>query len=217
MDNGSTGTTTRVVVVDDHVMFAEGMKLALDQSDDVEVVGSASSVQEAVSVARVHRPDVLVMDYRLPDGTGIDAALRIREDLPTVQTVLVTGSVTDHILRQAVQTGCAGLLHKGEALSDVVRAVRAAQKGDLMISPGVVGRIHARPGGAPATVTDRQREVLLELARGRSASELADELSISYHTARNHIRDTLERLGARSQLEAVVTALRQGVISMGEL
>lgn len=216
-DADITGHATRVLIVDDHQMFAEGLGMALERADGLEVVATASSVQDAVSLARIHRPDVVVVDYRLPDGTGIDAVERFREDLPRVRVVLVTGSVTDHVLREAIETGCHGLLHKGEAISEVVRAVRAAANGDLMLSPGIIDRV--RPGSMTrtASLTARQREVLVGIARGQTAHELAADLSISYHTARNHIRDTLERLDARNQLEGVVTALREGVISLEDL
>ena len=216
-DPDTNGHATRVLIVDDHQMFAEGLGMALERAEGLEVVATASSVQDAVSLARIHRPDVVVVDYRLPDGTGIDAVERFREDLPRVRVVLVTGSVTDHVLREAIETGCHGLLHKGEAISEVVRAVRAAANGDLMLSPGIIDRV--RPGSITrtASLTARQREVLVGIARGQTAHELAADLSISYHPARNHIRDTLERLDARNQLEGVVTALREGVISLEDL
>jgi len=212
-----SGHDTRVVVVDDHQMFAEGLGMALGRAEGLEVAGTAGTIDEAVSLVRIHRPEVVVIDYRLPDGTGIEAVEKFRVDVPAVRIVLVTGSVTDHVLREAIETGCHGLLHKGEAISEVVRAVHAAANGDLMLSPGIIDRVRPGTMAGTTTLTSRQREVLVGIARGRTAHELASELSISYHTARNHIRDTLERLDARNQLEGVVTALRQGVISLEEL
>lgn len=211
------GHDTRVVVVDDHQMFAEGLAMALGLAEGLDVVGTAGSVEEAVSMVRVHRPEIAVIDYRLPDGTGIEAVEQFRRDVPAIRVVLITGSVTDHVLREAIESGCHGLLHKGEAISEVVRAVHAAAHGDLMLSPGIIDRVRPGTMAGTTTLTARQREVLVGIARGQTAHELASDLSISYHTARNHIRDTLERLDARNQLEGVVTALRQGVISLEEL
>lgn len=212
----STGIAViRVLIVDDHEMVAQGLSEVLAAEEDIDVVGRAGTVRDAERMAAQLSPDVVVMDYRLPDGDGLTATASIRERDPDTAVVMVTASDHDTVVAAAVQAGCAGFVTKDRAAKDVVAAVRTAARGEAGFPAAVLARLvtrgqpAARPKGA---LTPRELEVLQLLADGLSTRAIADRLTLSMSTVRNHAQNILSKLDAHSKLEAVSVAMRQGIV-----
>lgn len=208
-----------VLIVDDHEMVADALRQALDRTDDVHVVGCAPTVAECLDMAREHNPDLVLMDYRLPDGTGVEATRQLLADFPELIVVMLTGSADAPTASAALEAGCIGFVSKDESVNDLVRSIRKAVAGEVVVPPELVPALvaHLRPGQAVigTDLTEREREVLALLARGRSTDEIVAELVLSPHTVRNHIRNVLTKLNAHSRLEGVAIAGRAGIISLG--
>jgi DNA-binding NarL/FixJ family response regulator len=208
-----------VLIVDDHEMVADALRQALERTDDVRVVGSAATVAECLRTAQQHSPDLVLMDYHLPDGTGVDATRQLLANFPELIVVMLTGSADAPTASAALAAGCTGFVSKDESVHDLVRSIRKAVAGEVVVPPGLVPALiaHVRPGrtGIGADLTEREREVLSLLARGRSTDEIVAALALSPHTVRNHIRNVLTKLNAHSRLEGVAIAGRAGIISLG--
>jgi DNA-binding NarL/FixJ family response regulator len=215
-ENTGPNNKIRVLVTDDHAMFAQGVVRSLQEHDDIVVVGTAGSVEESVAAARMHKPDVVLMDYELPDGTGVDAAERIKTELPETKVVMVTSYTDETVLVRAIEAGCSGYVTKHKVIEEVVSAVRAAAAGEALISPAMLARLlpKLRPTkrGVGADLTSREIEVLTLLAEGLANQSIADKLVISVHTVRHHVQNIITKLQAHSKLEAVATAAREGII-----
>ena len=210
----------RVLVVDDHAIVAEGLELALGRDPTIHVVGVASTAAEAVSMAREARPDVVLMDQHLPDGTGTEAAALIRDDLPETAIVMLTGDNDERVLLAAIESGACGYLLKSNAAPQVIDAVHRAAEGEMLIPAavlaGLLGRQRReRTTGRPHLVeplTQREQEVLDLMARGMDNRVIADHLIISYTTVRTHVHNVLSKLGAHSKLEALARANEYGLL-----
>ncbi|HEX3607057.1 MAG TPA: response regulator transcription factor [Candidatus Dormibacteraeota bacterium] len=210
-----TDKRIRVLLVDDHAMVAEGFRRLLDATGDIEVVAMASTAVAAAEAAVEHRPDVVLMDYRLPDGPGTAAAARIRAEVPGARVIMLTGSDEPDALRAALAAGCVGYLEKTGPLDRLPAAIRAAAAGESVISPHHLAQLSAEPA-APAPrhllLTRRELEILRLVAEGMSNQMIADAAVVSIHTVRTHIQAILEKVGAHSKLEAVTIARRQGLL-----
>jgi DNA-binding NarL/FixJ family response regulator len=206
----------RILIVDDHVMVSEGLANLLGAEADMAVVAAVPRADDAIVAARRYRPDVVLMDYELPDGSGIDAAASILDEAPDTQVVMLTGSTNEAVLLAALQCGCAGFVTKHKATEEVVSAVRAAHSGEAVISPAMLARLLStlthRSARRTRALTSREKEVLGLLARGLSNAEAADHLFLSVHTIRHHVQNILAKLGAHSKLEAVSIAMREEII-----
>jgi len=213
---GAGSAHTRVLVVDDHDLVAESLTRSLNAEPDLVVVGTAQSKQRALEAARELRPDVVVMDYRLPDGTGAEATALIKAELPATEVVVLTGAASGASLADALEAGCSGFVAKEGRFEELVHTIRAVVAGEVRVPLGLVEDLaaHLRPrsAGLGADLTPREREVLALLAVGSSTSQIVDALTVSIHTVRNHIRNILTKLNARSRLEAVAIATRIGVL-----
>jgi DNA-binding NarL/FixJ family response regulator len=211
----------RVLLVEDHPFFAHAVEQYLTQSG-VEIVGSAQTKAEAVLLARDRSPDVLLMDYHLPDGTGAETAAIVRADSPRTVVVMLTGDETEDAMLDAVEAGASGFLSKGERPEIVRDAVERASRGEMLIDGAVLARLvatrHARAAAAETrkraieTLTRREREVLALLAQGADNAAIATKLSVAIATVRTYVQSVIEKLGAHSKLEAVVRASELGVI-----
>jgi DNA-binding NarL/FixJ family response regulator len=204
----------RVLLVDDHEMVAESFRRVLDAQHDIEVVGVRGSADAAVSAATELRPDVVIMDYVLPDTDGVWAATQIRSVLPDAKVVLLTGSGMPEVLDLALGAGCAGYLEKTSALHELAPAVRAAAAGELVLSPEQAVR-HIRDRSlrpATVTLTAREVEVLRLVSEGLSNKAIAVRLTLSLNTVRTHVQRVLMKLEAHSKLEAVAIARRSGLL-----
>lgn len=206
----------RVLIVDDHQVLSQGLAAVLGAQEDLDVVGIAPSVEEAVGSVRRNRPDVVLMDYELPDGDGVEATRAIKEIRPETKVVMLTSFTDDAVLVQAIEAGCSGYITKHKAIEEVASAVRAAEAGEALISPSMLARLlpKLRRGGRGlgADLTSREREVLGMLAEGMSNAAIADKMVISLHTVRNHVQNVLTKLHAHSKLEAVAVATREGLL-----
>lgn len=204
-----------VLVVDAHEMVAEGLSQALDLRDDLEVVGRAGTAGEAIRLVARLAPAVVVMDHRLPDQDGLMVTRVIHDEHPGTRVVLVSAASHVTVVAAAVEAGCAGFVHKHQPVREVVDAVRAAASGRVAFPVDVLhGLLPGQRGGASLALTPREMEVLALLAEGASTGDIAERLVVSVNTVRNHVQHVLEKLGAHSKLEAVVTALRHGVLEL---
>lgn len=209
----------RIVIIDDHEVVALGLKALLSDEDDFSVVGTATTVQQAQEVLAEVSPDVALVDYRLPDGSGIDviAALRSVENPPGV--VMVTAAADRRVMSQALDAGCLGFLSKNADHADLVACVRAAAKGESHFTSDVVrhlSELRRYEQFDADDLSDREAEVLQLSAYGKSPEDIAVELFLSLHTVRNHIRNAMNKLHAHSKLEAVVKASRLRLISLDD-
>jgi DNA-binding NarL/FixJ family response regulator len=204
----------RTLIVEDHPMVAEGFARLLSDQDDIEVVGIASSVEDGFRRARADRPDVVVLDQTLPGGRGTDLAVRILEVVPDLAVVIVSGLSEEALVADVVDAGCAGLVSKVKAGSELVRAVRAAAGGETFLSAEAVRHLGARRSGRypGSDLSPREIEVLQCLADGLSNQAIGQRLFLSPNTVGNHLQRIMLKLDAHSKLEALVVALRYGLV-----
>lgn len=211
------GRPIRVLLVEDHDMVAEAIRLALERSPDLQVVGHASSVASALTDARRCEPDVVLMDRRLPDGDGITAIADLLALTPDVRVLVLAGEGSGSVAARVAETGGAGLILKARGLSELEEAVRRVAAGEVVFSPDLLGdvleRLAGRSQNVGANLTPREREALQLLGEGRTTTEISDQLGVALNTGRNHVQRVLEKLGARSQLEAVTIARREGLLT----
>jgi DNA-binding NarL/FixJ family response regulator len=217
--------TVRLVIADDEAMVRSGLALVLDGEDDIHVVAEAADGEEAIAQTRRHRPDVLLMDIRMPGLDGIAAAERmLEEDLPTRVLLLTTFDHDDYLFR-ALRAGTSGFLLKSAPAEELVRAIRVVAAGDALLAPAVTQRVIAEFAERPARrdappreldeLTPREREVLVLLARGMTNAEIAKELFVSDATVKTHVARVLMKLGARDRVQAVIFAYESGVVLPG--
>ncbi len=208
----------RVVVVDDHALVRESISLALEHSRGIAVVGTAGSPAEALTVIEHTEPHVALVDYALDGITGVDLAKDLHERHPALRTVILTASDSAQVAAEAVAAGCAGFVHKHSDLADLAAGLRRVHEGDALFdSQTLASAINwlNRPPPPAVDLTEREAEVLQFLAEGHSTLEISDALGLSHHTVRNHVRNILTKLDARSQLEAVVIGASAGVVEVG--
>ena len=209
-----------MVVVDDHSMVAEGLSLIISAQSDMSFVGVASTVAEALLLVERERPQVVLMDYHLPDGDGVDAAAQILARWPKTNVVMLTGGSAKDLLARSIEVGCVGLLAKNRPGKDIIAAVRSASRGEPVLRTdeltSLLGRVRNPPKQPAQWLTTRELEVLQLLAEGRSTDDIVRDLFISVHTVRNHVRNILFKLNAHSKLEAVAMAVRDGIVARGE-
>jgi two-component system nitrate/nitrite response regulator NarL len=212
----------RVLLVEDHQLVAEGIQALLDREADIKVIGVAGTVKDAVAMSAADSPDVVIMDFRLPDGTGAQAGESIRTMHPYPSLVFVSGDDSEDALLLAVQAGASVFLPKSRASTDVVTAVRKAADGEMMIPATQLAdllvrareRSHeeAERSRLRAEFTPREREVLLLMAEGLDNKTIGRELGLRVTTIRSYVQDILEKLDAHSKLEAVATAARHDLL-----
>jgi DNA-binding NarL/FixJ family response regulator len=206
------GSDVRVVVVDDHATVSELLARALDGEPGLACVGTASTAALAQALVAAEEPDAVVMDVQLGADDGIDTTALLLARHPGLRVVILTARTDQDLVQRAAAAGACALLPKNGSLDDLLRALRTADRGGLMVHPQLLRRlVTGRQQGAPA-VTERELEVLRLLHEGRKARDIAQLLTISEHTARGHIKKVLQKLGAHSQLEAVAVAVRLGML-----
>jgi DNA-binding NarL/FixJ family response regulator len=206
----------RVLVVDDHDLVAEALVRALAREPDLFVVGRAGSVDAAIRAARQFHPDVVLMDFQLPDGDGTDATAVIKQELPETEVVMLTGLAEGPVLASALESGCSGFVAKGGDFRELPAAIRGVLAGEVRVPPGMISELAAslrpRPTAPGSELTKRELEVLTMLVAGMSTKAIVQKLVLSIHTVRNHIRNILTKLHAQSRLEAVAIATREGLV-----
>lgn len=215
-----------VGVADDQHLVRAGFRALLESEPDLRVVGEAATGREAVALATRERPDVLLMDIRMPDGDGLWATRRIVEtpSLEGCHVVVVTTFELDEYVAEAIIAGASGFLVKDTEPADLLRSVRVAAAGDALLSPGVTRRLLERvatglrppdDAGRLAVLTDREREVLALVAGGLTNEEIAQRLVVSPLTAKTHVSRILTKLGARDRVQLVVLAYEIGIVRPG--
>jgi DNA-binding NarL/FixJ family response regulator len=215
----------RVLVVDDQELVRAGFCVILDAADGIAVVGEARDGAEAVAKAGEHRPDVVLMDIRMPGMDGLEAARIITAMPDPPKVVMLTTFDLDDYVYEALRSGATGFLLKDSPRADLVAAIRAAAAGDALLAPSVTRRLieafarrPAETAPAPsrlASLTARERDVLLLLARGRSNSEIATALFVSEATIKTHVGNVLAKLGLRDRIQAVILAYETGIVVPG--
>nr|WP_225440418.1 response regulator transcription factor [Amycolatopsis eburnea] len=205
----------RVLLVEDHDMVAEALQQALDRADGITVVGRARSRAEALADVGEHEPHVVLLDRRLSDGDALGAIADLAAG--GARVLVLTGEATPAIAAQVAKAGGAGLLFKSSQLGVLESAVREVAAGGVVFEPellpGVLDRLAGRIPAVGRTLTARERETLGLLGEGATTDEISLRLGVSRNTTRNHVQRVLEKLGARSKLEAVAVARREGLIS----
>ena len=221
--------TARVLVVDDQAMVRAGFAALLDAQPDITVVGQAADGEEGVRLAAETMPDVVLMDVRMPVLDGIEATkamLAPGRPLPLPKIVMLTTFDVDDYVLDALRAGASGFLLKDALPDDLVEAVRIVARGDALLAPSVTRRLIERFAGRPTgttaigsdldVLTDREREVLREVAQGRSNSEIAAVLFIAEQTVKSHVSRVLTKLGLRDRAQAVVVAYEAGLVVPGD-
>ena len=197
-------------------MFTELLVQLLREHDDIEVCGVATTANEGFELSQRERPDVVVLDYQLPDDSGAVLAKRLRADRPDIGLVMLTGFEDEATMRESIAAGCSGFVTKDRAVDELVDAVRVVATGGAAISPALLSRLlptFQAPGDGPTSLTARELEVLQLLADGVSNVDIAAQLFISRNTVRNHVQRVIVKLGVHSKLEAVAVASRVGLVS----
>ena len=213
-----TETPIRVLIVDDHQVVRAGLRVFLDLLDDIEVVGEASDGSEGVAMARRLTPDVVLMDLLMPRMDGITAIGRIREELPDVEVVAMTSFIEEEKVTAALEAGAAGYLLKDAAADEVASAIRDAHDGNVHLDPAVARllaqRMRRRPAEEEAAepLTEREKDVLRLLGKGRSNKEIAAELFITERTARTYVSNILGKLGLASRTQAALWAVEHHLV-----
>jgi DNA-binding NarL/FixJ family response regulator len=207
----------RVLVVDDHQIFAESLVRLLERSQRLEVVGTAGTVATAVALAVRCNPDVVLMDFTLPDGDGDTAAAQIKTLMPAVGVIMLTACTGDAALVRAIAAGCSGFVRKDDAVDTLLAAIVAAHEGEMIDHPAdlasLLRQLKPTDRGLGGDITPREREILELTASGLINKQIARHLGLRLNTVRNHSQSILQKLQAHSRLEAVATAVREGIIS----
>jgi NarL family two-component system response regulator YdfI len=212
----------RVLIVDDHEVVREGMRMILEAEQDFEVVGEASDGIEAVALVEKEKPDVVLMDLRMPRMDGLEALERIRSNWPDVAVVILTTYDEDDLMLRGLKAGARGYLLKDTSRGTLFNALRAAARGETLLMPEVIERVlsEARPKSSLSdtsaeqgvTLTEREREVLSGVAQGETSRKIALNLGITERTVKAHLASIFNKLGVDSRAAAVAAAIQQGLL-----
>lgn len=216
----------RVLVADDHRLFRQGIRSLLEEADDIQIVGEAKDGLEAVQKADVLEPDVVLMDVHMPAASGTEATQQILATHSDVRIIMLTVSEEDDDLFAAVRAGAVGYLLKNVDVDELVDAIHRAYAGEAMLSPVMAAKLmrefraaepEQRVGPAPdELLTNRERDVLRELATGATNREIAEQLMISTHTVKTHVRHILKKLDVENRAQAAAYAAQHDLISTGD-
>lgn len=208
---------TKVLLIDDHELIRQGLAGAFAQADGFEVVGQAGSVADGLDLAESLIPDVVVVDVRLPDGSGLDVVRTLRKQRPEVGLVVLTMYAGDEQLFAAMDAGASGFVGKDSPTSTVIAAARQAAVAPLSFTcAGLADAMVRRMSSRAPRLSDRERQVLDLLAEGLGVSAIAAKLFLSESTSKSHIGHIYDKLGAANRAQALVTAMRLGLISASE-
>lgn len=220
------GEAIRILIADDHELFRRGLRMVLEDEDDIDVVGEVGDGASAVQLAVDEAPDVMVMDVRMPQLSGIEAAIRVKESLPHTKILMLTISDEEDDLYEAIKAGANGYLLKEISIDEIGNAVRSVHAGQSLISPSMASKLlnefasmikreEEEKEQVPAPkLTPREMEVLEHVAKGMNNREIAKALFISENTVKNHVRNILEKLHLHSRMEAVVYAVREKLLEI---
>jgi DNA-binding NarL/FixJ family response regulator len=217
--------TVRVLIVDDQPMIRVGIRMIIESTDDLAVVGEAANGDAAIVQARAANPDVILMDVQMPILDGIEATIRLRSEHIRAHIIILTTFERDDYLFGALAAGASGFLLKNSPPEELLRAIRTVAAGDALLDPAVTRRVIERVGPRAPTPTDsspiehlseREREVFLALSRGKSNAQIAAALYLGEATVKTHVSNVLAKLGLRDRVQAVIFAYEQGVVAPGD-
>lgn len=211
----TTNKPIRVLIVEDHQIVADGLTALLNDQKDMTVVGNVASVAESAERAAEVTPDIVLLDFRLNDGTGADAAAAIRRVVPNAKHIFLTREDSDVARFAALESGASGFIHKSRAATEVVDAIRTVAQGGTLITPSAIATLLNRRRQTDSqreSLTPREKEVLRLMAEGTSSRDIASKLGISYATVRTHIRSLDAKLGVHSKVQAIVKARELALI-----
>lgn len=208
----------RLLIVDDHEVVRLGLRALLGGRPEFEIVGEARSVAEAVNTAASASPDVVIMDVRLPDGSGVEACREIKAARPQTQVVMLTSYADEEAVEASVIAGAAGYVLKGGGAQDLIRAIQAAASGGSLLDPSVTAtlldrfrRLASGDEHAPNPLTPQERRILAMIPEGRTNREIGEALHISEKTVKNYVTTLLAKLQLRRRTEAAAYAARRGI------
>jgi len=211
----------RTLLADDHRLVRAGIRALIAEIEGITIVAEAENGRDAVALAKEHRPDLVVMDITMPELNGIDAAMKIHEEVPHARVVILSMHTTEDFVRRALRAGAAGYIIKDSAPLELRLAIEAALRGEVYVSPRVSRHLVSALSGKPVDATEapvgdltpRQREILQLIAEGNSTKEIAFALSLSVKTIETHRSALMERLGIRDVAGLVLYAVRQKLVS----
>jgi DNA-binding NarL/FixJ family response regulator len=213
-----------IVVVDDHSVVREGVKMVLETDPELQVIGEASSGEEAIEKVRELQPDVVVMDIAMPGLSGFEATQRIRQSNPEVKVLALTVHDSEAYVFQMLRAGAVGYVLKRSPSADVIKAVKTAYKGEAILHPSVtkllihdyLSRAERGEEASYDLLSDREREILKLITEGRTNKEIADMLFLSVKTVQAHRANLMRKLGLHDRVELVKYAIRKGIIGLDE-
>lgn len=221
-------TPIRILLADDHVMLRQGTAELLRREADIAVVGEAGDGLQTIELARALQPDIIVMDIRMPGLSGVEATRRIRVEMPAIQILVLTAHDDEQYIFSLLEAGANGYLLKSAPIADLIRAIRQVHTGESPLDPAIARKVvmrmsaehnrgHPRPADelAPETLTARELEILTLLADGMNNRAIAESLVISDRTVQAHLTSIFAKLHVTSRLEAVLLAIRRGLLTLG--
>ena len=210
-------SAVRVLIVDDHEVVRLGLRFALDDEPDIRVVGEASGADEAIERCAQWQPNVVILDIRMPGRSGIEVCREITERWPAIRVLMLSSFHDDDLIREAVQAGATGYILKGGSTTELIRALRAVAQGAASLDPAVAVRVltimrqDAQRGNPFAGLTRREMEILALLSRGKTNGEIADALTMSEKTVRNHVSAILAKLDVENRFAAAMFATQNRI------
>jgi len=218
MAESAPARTLRLLVVDDHEVVRQGLVALLDRRPGFQVVAQAGTVEESIAQARLHQPDIVVMDVRLPDGSGVEACREIRAELPATRVIMLTSFPDDEAVLSAIVAGASGYLLKQIRARDLVAALEAVGRGESLLDPAVTERVLERVRRIAtghvddelSVLTSQERKILMLVAEGKTNKEIAAEVFLSDKTVKNYVSSILSKLNLERRAQAAAFVARRG-------
>ena len=210
----------RILIVDDHPVVREGISAMLQHKPDFKIVGEASNGREAIEKARKLEPDVVLMDLRMPEIDGVEAITRIKAEKPDIKFIILTTYSDDEYIFKGIAAGARAYLLKDAPREELFKAIRAVSRGESLIQPVVASKVLdklaelSKKTTSTEDLSEREIEVLKLMAKGASNKDIADQLSITQSTVKTHITSIFQKLDVTTRTEAVMTALKKGIIQL---
>lgn len=210
----------KILIADDHLIIRQGLRLILETESDFKLVGEASDGAEAVSLCKKLKPDVVLMDLRMPNMDGLTAIEKLREEQPEIAVIILTTFNEDELMLRGLQAGARGYLLKDTGRSTLFDTIRAASRGETLLKPEIMARVLAQKNapqtksksGSTFNLTEREYEVLESVARGERSKEVASHLGISERTVKAHLASIYNKLGVDSRAAAIAVAAQNGLL-----